>query len=78
MPGFSKLYIGITPQDFGSEWTYSRTAWEAMTKLELIPFAEVHIEEHFCCSIGTHCEIDAKDIMRWLEGQQYHPQIFLV
>ena len=78
MSGFTKLYIGEADEDFGDEWTYSKTAWEAMTKLELIQFNEVHIEELFCCAIGSHCDVDTNDIVRWLEYQKHQPKIFIV
>lgn len=64
---FTKLYVGkrnnIHVND--SEWTTAPTAWEALTKLELIEFEVVEIQEDFKCTIGSNV-ICALDIMMWL------------
>lgn len=75
---FTKLYVGLSQPDNGTEWTYSNTAWEAMTKLELMPLLELHIESEFCSSVSSRCDIDANDIIAWSLRLQHPPQVFLV
>lgn len=68
MCGFTKLYVDDLrdlPESYGSEWTTSRTVWEALTKLELIEFDEVSLDHDLACFIGNK-ELTGDDIVNWL------------
>lgn len=66
---FENLYIDdlreLPPEYQSSEWTISRTAWEALTKLELIEFQIVSLDHDLASFVGNR-EITGYDIALWL------------
>lgn len=70
MSGLTKLWIDdirpIPPNLLETgEWQCSRTAWEALTKLDLINFEEVSLDHDLASFIGNK-EITGNDILVWL------------
>jgi len=84
MTGFTKLYVDDLrplPDNYGSEWTIARTAWEALLKLELIEFEEVSLDNDLASFVGN-IEITGYDILNWMvqrkvDGLYVPPNVFV-
>ena len=72
MSGFTSLWVDDTrpiPSDCGSEWCSARTAWEALLKLELIPFDVVSLDHDLASMVGNK-ELTGYDILVWLVSRK--------
>ena len=68
MTGFTSLWVDDTrpiPSDCGEEWCSARSAWEALLKLELLPFDIVSLDHDLASRVGNK-ELTGWDILVWL------------
>lgn len=73
--GFTKLWIDDVrpiPNKYLNEgcWSWARSAWEALLKLELIEFEEVSIDHDLHSFIGNK-ELNGYDIVSWLVQRKH-------
>jgi hypothetical protein len=74
---FNKLWIDDIrdmPEYFDQSWTKAPSAWEALTKIQLIDFKVISIRSNFRSKIGKKV-ITKDDIMSWISDERISTRI---